>query len=89
MERVVEYLDLPQEPPAVIESRRPPAYWPSTSSNRPLITVENLEIKYAPELPAVLHGVSFSLGAKERIGLLGRTGALIVHPCLVPLTICH
>ncbi|KAI0357033.1 multidrug resistance-associated ABC transporter [Trametes cingulata] len=77
VERVVEYLDLPQEPPAIIESNRPPAYWPSsTSQNKDhLLVVEDLVIKYAPELPAVIHGISFSLKAKERVGLLGRTGS--------------
>jgi ABC-type multidrug transport system fused ATPase/permease subunit len=75
VERVVEYLDLPQEPPAVIESNRPPAYWPSSTSNDALIRVENLVVKYAPDLPAVLHGISFELRAQERVGLLGRTGS--------------
>jgi ABC-type multidrug transport system fused ATPase/permease subunit len=74
VERVVEYLDLPQEPPAIIESNRPPAYWPSNSDNNALIAVEDLVVKYAPELPPVLHGVSFTLKAGERVGLLGRTG---------------
>lgn len=32
-------------------------------------------MKYAPELPAVLHDVSFKLKAGERVGLLGRTGS--------------
>jgi ABC-type multidrug transport system fused ATPase/permease subunit len=67
-------LNLPQEPPATIESNRVPAYWPSSSNNNALISVENLEIKYAPDLPAVLHDVSFTLKAGERVGLLGRTG---------------
>ncbi|KAH9854526.1 multidrug resistance-associated ABC transporter [Lenzites betulinus] len=77
VERVVEYLDLPQEPPAVIESNRPPAYWPSsTSANKDsLLVVNDLTVKYAPDLPAVVRGVSFSLRAKERVGLLGRTGS--------------
>ncbi|TFK26992.1 hypothetical protein FA15DRAFT_614912 [Coprinopsis marcescibilis] len=75
VERVVEYLDLPQEPPAIIDANRVPAYWPSSSNDKPLVEVENLVIKYAPDLPAVLHGVSFSLRAGERIGLLGRTGS--------------
>jgi ABC-type multidrug transport system fused ATPase/permease subunit len=75
VERVVEYLDLPQEPPAIIESSRPPAYWPSSSTKEGLLTVEDLVIKYAPELPPVLHNVSFTLNARERIGLLGRTGS--------------
>ncbi|KZP20599.1 multidrug resistance-associated ABC transporter, partial [Athelia psychrophila] len=56
-------------------ANRPPAYWPSSTTKDSLITVENLTIKYAPELPAVLHNVSFELKAKERIGLLGRTGS--------------
>ncbi|PVF92969.1 hypothetical protein CPB86DRAFT_743436 [Serendipita vermifera] len=75
VERVVEYLQLPQEPPAVIESNRPPAYWPSTSSNQAVVSVNNLVIKYAPTLPPVLHGISFEVKPKEKIGLLGRTGS--------------
>lgn len=70
----IDSLKLPQEPPAIIESNRVPAYWPSSSNNDSLITVEDLEIKYAPDLPAVLHDVSFTLRAGERVGLLGRTG---------------
>ncbi|CAL1697425.1 unnamed protein product [Somion occarium] len=77
VERVVEYLDLPQEPPTIIESHRPPAYWPSsTGPNKDsMIVVDDLVIKYAPELPPVLHGVSFSVKAGQRVGLLGRTGS--------------
>ncbi|KAF9007209.1 multidrug resistance-associated ABC transporter [Cyathus striatus] len=67
-------LDLPQEPPAIIESNRTPAYWPSSSNNGTLISIENLVVRYAPELPAVLQDVSFTLKAGERVGLLGRTG---------------
>lgn len=40
-----------------------------------MISVENLVIKYAPDLPAVLQDVSFTLKAGERVGLLGRTGS--------------
>ncbi|KAF9459383.1 multidrug resistance-associated ABC transporter [Collybia nuda] len=75
VERVVEYLDLPQEPPAIIESNRVPAYWPSSTTQNALISVEDLVIKYAPDLPAVLQGVSFTLRPGERVGLLGRTGS--------------
>jgi ABC-type multidrug transport system fused ATPase/permease subunit len=78
VERVTEYLELPQEAPAIIESNRPPAYWPSSSSpssQEEFISVEDLVIKYAPDLPAVLHGVSFQIKARERVGLVGRTGS--------------
>jgi len=74
VERVVEYLELPREPPVIIESSRPPAYWPSAESDN-LIVVEDLIIRYAPELPPVLHDVSFTLRGRERVGLLGRTGS--------------
>jgi ABC-type multidrug transport system fused ATPase/permease subunit len=77
VERVAEYLVLPQEPPGVIENSRPPPQWPSTSGlNRDsLIVVEDLEVRYAPDLPAVIRNVSFKLASRERIGLLGRTGS--------------
>lgn len=70
----MEFFDIPQDPPAIIESNRVPAYWPSSSASDSLLVVEDLEVKYAPELPSVLHGVSFALKAGERVGLLGRTG---------------
>ncbi|KAJ7107582.1 multidrug resistance-associated ABC transporter [Mycena epipterygia] len=75
VERIVEYLDLPQEPPAVIETNHPPAFWPSSAKNNSLIVVENVSIKYAPELPCVLQDISFTLKAGERVGLIGRTGS--------------
>jgi ABC-type multidrug transport system fused ATPase/permease subunit len=74
-------MDLPQEPPAIIESRRPPAYWPSSAENSSLVVVEDLHLKYAPDLPAVLQNVSFELKAGERVGLVGRTGEeLLLDP---------
>ncbi|KAG6810439.1 hypothetical protein H0H92_011858 [Tricholoma furcatifolium] len=73
VERVVEYLDLPQEPLAIIESNRPPADWPSSTSNNSLLVVQDLSIEYGPDLPNVLQNISFGLKAGERVGLLGQT----------------
>ncbi|KIM47463.1 hypothetical protein M413DRAFT_22125 [Hebeloma cylindrosporum] len=72
VERVVEYLDVPQEAPPVIEENRPPAYWPSSSGE---LVVEDLVVRYAPTLPAVLHGISFVVKPAEKIGVVGRTGS--------------
>lgn len=58
VERIQEYLDLPSEPPLVIKSNRPPAAWPSATKGT--LVVENLVLKYAPELDPVLNGVSFA-----------------------------
>ncbi|KAJ1301639.1 hypothetical protein OPQ81_008884 [Rhizoctonia solani] len=73
VERVQEYLDLPSEPPAIIDSNRPPAAWPSASKGT--LVVEDLELKYSPELESVLKGVSFETKPAERIGIVGRTGS--------------
>ncbi|OCF31742.1 ATP-binding cassette transporter [Kwoniella heveanensis BCC8398] len=74
VERVQEYLSLPQEPPAVIPNNRPPAYWPSNNGSSDFLSVRDLEIKYAPDLPTVFKG-SFDIKAGEKIGLIGRTGS--------------
>jgi len=67
-------LTLLQEPPTIIESNRVPAQRPSSSNNDSLITIEDLKIKYAPDLPAILHNFSCTLKVGERVGLLGQTG---------------
>ena len=58
----------------IIEDSRPPTTWPASDSQN-LIVVDGLTVKYAPELPSVLHNISFALKGGERIGLLGRTGS--------------
>ncbi|KAH9613030.1 hypothetical protein KSS87_002578 [Heliosperma pusillum] len=71
VERVGTYIDLPSEAPAVIESNRPPPGWPSSGS----IKFEDVVMRYRPELPPVLHGVSFSVPPSDKVGIVGRTGA--------------
>ncbi|KAG0794583.1 hypothetical protein G6F22_005317 [Rhizopus arrhizus] len=71
VERIQEYLEIEQEAPAIIEGHRPPAAWPTTGS----IEVKELEVRYAPELDPVLHGISFSTRPHEKIGIVGRTGS--------------
>jgi len=63
VERVVEYMPLPAEAPAVIEGHRPPAAWPSGGA----ISVEGLVVRYRPELPPVINSLSFSTKAKEKV----------------------
>lgn len=63
----MEYFDVPQEAPAVIEKSRPPAYWPSSSGE---LVLENLVVKYAPDLPAVLRNLSFTVKPSEKIGVV-------------------
>ena len=64
VERVVEYMPMAGEAPAVIEDHRPPAGWPSNGA----IRVEGLVVRYRPELPPVINGLSFATKAKEKVG---------------------
>ena len=73
VERVVEYLAVPEEAPAVIEKNRPPAYWPSDTGE---VVVQNLVVQYAPHLPAVLLNLTFVVKPSEKIGVVGSTSHL-------------
>lgn len=75
---MVEYLDVEQEAPAIIEKSRPPAYWPSSTGG---LEIENLTVHYAPHLPPALQSVSFSIRPSEKIGVVGRTGSGMTGLC--------
>ncbi|KZV87123.1 multidrug resistance-associated ABC transporter [Exidia glandulosa HHB12029] len=70
VERVKEFSEIEQEPPEFIEPR-PPASWPSEGA----IAVEDLSIRYANDLPNVLHELNFDIYPGEKVGVLGRTGS--------------
>ncbi|GAA5873644.1 hypothetical protein JCM1840_002987 [Sporobolomyces johnsonii] len=72
VERVTELLSTPQEPPQIIEGKRPPANWPSSVGG---ISIENLTITYAPTLPPVIKHLSAEFAPRSKIGLVGRTGS--------------
>ncbi|KAG5049060.1 hypothetical protein JHK85_010163 [Glycine max] len=71
VERVDTYINLETEAPGVIETNRPPPGWPTSGS----IEFEDVVLRYRPELPPVLHGLSFTVPPTEKIGVVGRTGA--------------
>ncbi|KAI8378125.1 P-loop containing nucleoside triphosphate hydrolase protein [Choanephora cucurbitarum] len=70
VERVVEFMEMDQEAPAITQLR-PPSEWPSKGK----IEVQNLEIRYAADLDPVLKSISFSVKPQEKIGVVGRTGS--------------
>ncbi|KAG9104879.1 hypothetical protein FRC06_006704 [Ceratobasidium sp. 370] len=70
LERINEFSTIAQEAPEFVEPR-PSASWPERGD----IAVENLTIRYAPTLPNVLHGLTFDIQARSKIGVLGRTGS--------------
>ncbi|KAI2638056.1 ABC transporter [Xylaria nigripes] len=69
VERVVELLDLEEEP---VGHLKPPASWPSYKDN---ITFHEVTIKYAPHLEPSLRDVSFTIPGGATCAVLGRTGS--------------
>ncbi|KAJ4392883.1 hypothetical protein N0V85_006789 [Neurospora sp. IMI 360204] len=67
-ERVLEYIEVERESEQGLDA---PAAWPAEGK----IEVENLTASYARHLPPVLSDVNFRVGAGERVGIVGRTGA--------------
>lgn len=75
VERVLEYSNLKPEAPHYKKTFPLPMQsqtcWPSAGT----IEFINYTTKYRPELDYVLRNLSFSIQAKEKIGIVGRTGA--------------
>ncbi|KAI1143540.1 canalicular multispecific organic anion transporter 1 [Hypoxylon sp. FL0543] len=69
VERVVELLDLEEEPNGEI---KPPPDWPSFQDS---ITFDSVTIKYAPHLEPSLVDVSFTIPSGANCAVLGRTGS--------------
>lgn len=72
VERVKTYAEIDTE--ASLESssdRKPPSSWPNAGK----ISFENVRMRYRPGLPRVLRGLTFTVNPREKIGVVGRTGA--------------
>ncbi|RZB40188.1 ABC tran and/or MMR HSR1 domain containing protein, partial [Asbolus verrucosus] len=69
VERVIEYTELESEPD--VPKRLPPASWPTEGK----IDFQALFLQYSSEDPFVLKNLTFTINPKEKIGIVGRTGA--------------
>jgi ATP-binding cassette, subfamily C (CFTR/MRP), member 1 len=70
VERVQYYGSHPQKE-ASSSTLQVSAQWP----NKGRIVFENVQMRYRAGTPLILRGVSFSVRAEERFGIIGRTGA--------------
>jgi ATP-binding cassette, subfamily C (CFTR/MRP), member 1 len=71
VERVLEYANLPSEAPEVIFKKRPNIGWPAHGQ----ISVKNYSTRYREGLDPVLKDITLDIKAREKIGVVGRTGA--------------
>ncbi|KAK1285949.1 ABC transporter C family member 10 [Acorus calamus] len=71
VERLIQYMYIPSEAPEVIEGNRPTPNWPAVGR----VEFQDLKIRYRPETPLVLHGISCVFEGGHKIGIVGRTGS--------------
>nr|CAD7444730.1 unnamed protein product [Timema bartmani] len=72
VERVLEFSNLPSEPPLQSEpGKSPPEDWPSQGS----ITFNKVYLSYNAMETAVLKNLNFNILPSEKVGIVGRTGA--------------
>ncbi|XP_011877731.1 PREDICTED: probable multidrug resistance-associated protein lethal(2)03659 [Vollenhovia emeryi] len=72
VERILEYSKVDSEPP--LESapdKKPKAEWPQEGK----IEFKDVFLRYAPLEPPVLRNLNFIIFPREKIGIVGRTGA--------------
>ncbi|KAJ2800354.1 hypothetical protein H4R20_004094 [Coemansia guatemalensis] len=71
LERIVEYANLTPEAPNVIEDCRPKREWPEQG----LVEFKNFSMRYREGLDLTLRDLSFQVLARQKVGIVGRTGA--------------
>jgi ABC-type multidrug transport system fused ATPase/permease subunit len=75
VERVVHYAkELEQEAPHEIEDSPAASNWPSRGN----VVMKDVVMRYRPELPPVLKGLSMSISPGEKIGVVGRRVSPVV-----------
>uniref|UniRef100_A0A8C9RI62 ABC-type glutathione-S-conjugate transporter n=1 Tax=Scleropages formosus TaxID=113540 RepID=A0A8C9RI62_SCLFO len=71
VERVKEYAETPKEAPWSVENSAIPAAWPQTGA----IEFHDYGLQYRKGLDWALKGISLRVEEREKVGIVGRTGA--------------
>lgn len=71
VERIVEYVDLPQEPAWKVEKTKPEIGWPKKG----VISFDRFSTRYRSNMDLVLQNITCTIDCGEKVGIVGRTGA--------------
>ncbi|KAI9174448.1 hypothetical protein LWI28_017471 [Acer negundo] len=71
VERLEQYMHIPDEAKTIAESRQPEDNWPATGK----VEITNLKVRYRPDAPLVLQGISCVIEGGHKVGIVGRTGS--------------
>ncbi|AOA60656.1 ABC type transmembrane transporter of MRP/CFTR family [Komagataella phaffii CBS 7435] len=71
VERIEEYCRLPSEAPYELPDQKPPPNWPEKGS----ISFHDYSTRYRENLDPVLKNLNINIQPKDKVGIVGRTGA--------------
>ncbi|CAO2185872.1 unnamed protein product [Urochloa humidicola] len=71
VERILQHMSIPAEPPLSMFEDKLAHNWPSQGE----IQLHDLHVKYAPQLPFVLKGLTITFPGGLKTGIVGRTGS--------------
>ncbi|GJY04827.1 ABC transporter C family member 3-like protein isoform X3 [Tanacetum coccineum] len=71
VERILQYTSIPSEAPLLVKSNRPNDLWPFHGT----VDIHDLQVRYAPQMPLVLKGITCTFSGGTKTGIVGRTGS--------------
>ncbi|KAK6937389.1 ABC transporter type 1, transmembrane domain [Dillenia turbinata] len=71
VERVKQFTDIPSEAEWKVKDCLPAPNWPAQGN----VELRDLLVRYRPNTPLVLKGISLNIKGGEKIGVVGRTGS--------------
>ncbi|XP_010914443.1 ABC transporter C family member 14 [Elaeis guineensis] len=71
VERIRQFCNIPSEAAWEIKDCLLSSNWPTKGD----VDIKNLKVRYRPNTPLVLKGISISIRGGEKIGIVGRTGS--------------
>ncbi|KAL8224836.1 hypothetical protein R6Q57_017393 [Mikania cordata] len=70
VERIKQFTEIPSEAEWVKKDKPLPPNWPTHGS----LELRNLQVRYRPNTPLVLKGITLNIQGGQKIGVVGRTG---------------
>ncbi|KAI3506643.1 hypothetical protein L1887_21203 [Cichorium endivia] len=70
VERMKQFTNIPSEAEWVKKDGPPPPNWPTHGS----LELNDLQVRYRPNTPLVLKGITLNIEGGQKIGVVGRTG---------------
>nr|XP_019709005.1 ABC transporter C family member 14 [Elaeis guineensis] len=71
VERIKQFCNIPSEAAWEIKDCLPSPKWPTRGD----VIIKDLKVRYRPNTPLVLKGITISIHGGEKIGVVGRTGS--------------